>query len=380
MKITLPVRDLQAALANVVKAVEKTNTIPILGNLLLTATDAGGLAIRGTDLDLEIESKVQSAVVTNAGSTTAPAHLLYAIVQKFAKDADMTLESKDTAISVRCGRSRFSLPTLSVSDFPSFDAKPPSHQFTLTATQLGDLFETTAFAISTEATRYYLNGVHLHSVAAANGGIPKLRGVSTDGHRLALAECDGPDGSSDIAGPDGNVGLIVPKKMVEQLTKTLDGQASVAVAISSNRISFDLGDTRLTSKLIDGTFPDYQRVIPQNNDKIVTVDCKALSEAVARVALVHSVKGRGVKLSAGEGLITLSVIDPDGGAAGTEEVDADYVGTAMDIGFNSSYLGEILNEIKTDRVQIKLATAGDPTIIQGTEDGGPLFVLMPLRI
>ncbi len=384
MKITLAVSDLQAALDPVVRAVEKNTTIPILGNLLLTATDSG-IALKGSDLDLEIESKIACSVTTS-GVVTVPAHLLLAIVKKLSPDAEVTLESKDTGISVRCGRSRFSLPTLEPSDFPTFDALPPTHQFSLTGAQISDLFETTAFAISTEETRFYLNGVHLVSVPAVNGSVPKLRGVATDGHRLAMVECDGPDGSNDILGPDGKAGIIVPRKMVSLLTKTLNGQASVDVAISRNRISFDLGNTRLTSKLIDGSFPDYERVIPKSNDKIVMLDRKALTDAVERVAMVSSAKGRGMKLSAEPGLLTLSVADPEGGTA-TEDVDADYTAEPMDIGFNSSYLGDILGELKTDRIQIKLATAGDPTLIQGTPDADAssdtterFFVLMPMRV
>ncbi len=385
MKITVPVSDLKTALEPVVKAVQKINTIPILSHLLLTASGSSGISLRGTDMDMEIESKIESADIASPGTITVPAHMLYNIARKLTDTADVTLEHKDgsATISVRSGRSRFTLQTLPCEEFPAFAKTEPTHRFTLTGAQAHDLFETPAFAISTEEARYYLNGVYLHNAIAQIGGAAKhkLRGAATNGHQLARVECDAPDGSLDIVGPsDTGPGIIIPRKMVEQFNKTINGEATVAIAISPNYITCDLGQTRLTSKLVDGRYPNYERVIPTGNDKIITVDRKALSEAVARVALVeNAAKGRGLKLSATPGLVTLSVTDTNGSAA-TEDLDADYTADALDIGLNYTYLGDILDNIETDRVCIKMADAGSSVLIHGVDAESAVFVLMPMRV
>ncbi len=371
MKVTLERSELVKALAHVHRVVERRNTIPILANVLIRAGKAG-LELKATDLDLEIVESVP-AEVKSQGATTVPAHMLYDIVLKLAEGAQVQLETAGdrATLLVRAGRSRFTLQTLPEGDFPDLAAGELPHRFTLAAKDLKRLLDKTQFAISTEETRYYLNGIYLHAIDDKGA---KLRAVATDGHRLAQVEIPAPKGAA------GMPGVIVPRKTVNEVQRLLeDAGEEVAAEVSPTKIRFTLGKTVLTSKLIDGTFPDYARVIPLGNDKTLVVDKGEFAAAVDRVSTVSSERGRAVKLSLSDGKLTLSVTNPDSGSA-TEELEVDYGAEALDIGFNSRYLLDIAAQIEGEKAELKLADPGSPTLLRDKETAGAIYVLMPMRV
>jgi DNA polymerase III subunit beta len=372
MKVTVERAELLKSLGHVHRVVERRNTIPILGNVLMRA-EKSALNLKATDLDLEVIETI-AAEVSPGGSTTVPAHMFYEIVRKLPEGSQVVLEASGdrAAMAIRAGRSRFTLQTLPESDFPDLAAGDMTHKFKIAATELKRLLDKTHFAISTEETRYYLNGIYLH--IAGSGKNATLRAVATDGHRLAQAELAVPSGANGIPG------VIVPRKTVNEVQRLVEGSdAEIAVEVSSAKIRFTLGDVVLTSKLIDGTFPDYGRVIPSGNDKLLTIDKKDFEAAVDRVSTVSSERGRAVKLSLTGGRLVLSVTNPDSGSA-TEEIEVDYDGDPIDIGFNSRYLLDIAAQLDGEVAVLKLADPGSPTLIEDKDAKGALYVLMPMRV
>jgi DNA polymerase-3 subunit beta len=372
MKVTVERAELLRSLSHVHRVVERRTTIPILANVLIRA-ERSKLAFKATDLDLEVIETVP-AEVSPGGVTTVPAHMFYEIVRKLPEGTQIVLEaSGDRAVlTVRAGRSRFTLQTLPEADFPDIAAGDMTHKFTLGAADLKRLIEKTQFAISTEETRYYLNGIYLHT--AGTGQSLMLRAVATDGHRLAQVELPAP------AGAEGMPGVIVPRKTVNEMQRLIeDVNAEITVELSTSKIRFTLGNVVLTSKLIDGTFPDYGRVIPLGNDKLLEVEKKEFEQAVDRVSTIASERGRAVKLSLTGGRLVLSVTNPDSGSA-NEELDVVYEADPIDIGFNSRYLLDIAAQIEGDTAVLKLADPGSPTLVQDKDSKGALYVLMPMRV
>ena len=372
MKLTIERAALLKTLAHVQSAVERRNTIPILANVLIDAGD-GRLSLTATDMDLTIVDAV-SAEIGEPGATTAPVHTLYDIVRKLPEGAQIEISSAGDSgrIKIEAGRSVFTLATLPREDFPATGEVDLPHAFTLQPGELRNLVDRTRFAISTEETRYYLNGIYLH--AAKSGDIDVLRAVATDGHRLARFEMPLPEGAADMPG------VIVPRKTVNELRKLLDeSEEAVSVSLSDTRIRFSFGTALLTSKLIDGTFPDYERVIPSGNDKNVRVRCQSFREAVDRVSTISSEKSRAVKLTIANGAITLSASSAENDTA-TEEVEIDYGGPELEIGFNSRYLLDIAQQIEGENANISLADSASPTVLSDVSDSSALYVLMPMRV
>jgi DNA polymerase-3 subunit beta len=372
MKVTVERTELLRSLGHVHRVVERRNTIPILANVLVRAAQSR-LSLKATDLDLEVTEPVPAEIGT-AGAITVPAHMFYEIVRKLPDGSQVGIEALGdrASLAIKAGRSRFTLQTLPESDFPDLAAGDMTHKFTLPAGELKRLIDKTQFAISTEETRYYLNGIYLHTPASNDA--PVLRAVATDGHRLAQYEFPAPDGAA------GMPGVIIPRKTVGELQRLIEnGEAEIGVELSPSKVRFTLGEMVLTSKLIDGTFPDYARVIPLANDKLLKVDKKDFEAAVDRVSTVSSERGRAVKLSLSGPRLLLSVTNPDSGSA-TEELEVEYDGEPLDIGFNSRYLLDIAAQIDGETAQLKLADPGSPTLIQDAAAGGALYVLMPMRV
>jgi DNA polymerase-3 subunit beta len=372
MKITVERAELLKALSHMHRVVERRNTIPILANVLLRA-EKSALLLKATDLDLEVTDTV-AAEVSPGGATTVPAHMFYEIVRKLPEGSQVALETAGdrATLEIRAGRSRFTLQTLPEADFPDFAAGDLTHRFKLAAGDLKRLIDKTQFAISTEETRYYLNGIYLHT--AGSGKAAMLRGVATDGHRLAQYELPLP------AGAAGMPGVIVPRKTVGEVQRLIENsEAEVEIELSQAKIRFKIGDVVLISKLIDGTFPDYARVIPLGNDKELQVQKKEFEAAVDRVSTISSERGRAVKFSLGNGRLVLSVINPDSGSA-TEELEVEYGAEPLEIGFNARYLLDIADQLDGEVAVLKFADPGSPTLIQDKDSKGALYVLMPMRV
>ncbi|MFC4350079.1 DNA polymerase III subunit beta [Fodinicurvata halophila] len=372
MKLTIERAALLRSLAHVQSVVERRNTIPILSNVLLDAQE-GRLGLTATDMDLTIVEHT-TANVQEAGATTVSAHTLYDIVRKLPDGSEVELAAAgdDGQLRLRAGRSSFALSTLPREDFPAIGPTDLPNVFTLQGGEAKNLIDRTRFAISTEETRYYLNGIYVH--AASSGDLQVLRAVATDGHRLARFEMPLPEGAP------GMPGVIVPRKTVNELRKLIDEvEEGIEVALSDTRIRFTFGNTMLTSKLIDGTFPDYERVIPSGNDKTMSVDCKIFASAVDRVSTISTEKSRAVKLSLGDGALTLSAASPESGSA-EEEVAIQYDGPPIEIGFNSRYLLDIAHQIEGEGAEFTLADSSSPTIVRDVADTSALYVLMPMRV
>ncbi|MEZ5953261.1 MAG: DNA polymerase III subunit beta [Hyphomonas sp.] len=373
MKLTIERGDLLNALSHVQNVVERRNTIPILSNVLLQAKK-GELRLTATDLDIEAVDSA-AAKVSREGAVTAPAGTLFDVVRKLPAGAEVELElqPENQRLSITAGRSHFELPTLPASDFQTMAVDDGATSFTLDAKDFARLIDKTRFAISTEETRYYLNGVYLHGTTNDDGK-PVLRAVATDGHRLALAEVKAPKGAEDLPG------VIVPRKAVGEARRLVDGlDGPVDVEVSDTKIVVRAGRATLTSKLIDGSFPDYGRVIPKGNDKKLTIDNKAFEAAVDRVATVSAERSRSVKLSLGEGKLTLAVNHAETGV-GNEELEAEYGADPMEIGFNAKYLLDIAAQIEAPDAEFMFNDPASPALVLDPSDDSARYVLMPLRV
>lgn len=372
MKVSIERSALLKAMSQAQSVVERRNTIPILANVLIEAEGAA-VSFRATDLDIEVIDKAL-ATVERPGASTVGAHTLHEIVRKLPDGAmvELTDDGASGRLEVRAGRSNFSLATLPREDFPVMASSEYSCNFSAPAPVLRRLFDKSKFAISTEETRYYLNGVYMHAADAASGRV--LRCVATDGHRLARVDAALPEGAQDMPG------VIVPRKTVGELRKLLeDDDMQIAVSVSETKIRFATPEIMLTSKVIDGTFPDYTRVIPTGNTRRLEVDAAEFAKAVDRVSTVSSERSRAVKLSLDEDRLTLSVNAPDSGAA-DEELAVAYSDERLDIGFNAKYLLEIASQVDRENAVFLFNSAGDPTLMREGNDESAVYVVMPMRV
>jgi len=371
MKLTIERAALLRSLNHVQSVVERRNTIPILSNVLIDAAD-GKLSLTTTDMDLAMVDSV-AADITEAGSITTPAHTLYDIVRKLPDGAQIALDYDGEAqkLSLASGRSRFVLACLPREEFPVMAEDDMPHTFQLSAEDLKNLIDKTRFAISTEETRFYLNGIFMH---VPESDAQALVAVATDGHRLARVRLALPDGAAGIPG------VIIPRKTVNEIRKLLDEvEEAVQVSLSESKIRFDIPGAVLSSKLIDGTFPDYDRVIPKQNDKDLEVDAHLFAEAIDRVSTISSEKSRAVKLMVDTDRVTLSVNSLESGSA-TEEIAAGYQSDVIEIGFNARYVLDIMGQVEGDSVKVSFADSSAPTLVQDISDATALYVLMPMRV
>ena len=372
MKFSIERAALLKAVSQAQSVVERRNTIPILANVLIEA-EGSDVSFRATDLDIEVVDKAP-AQVERAGATTVAATTLHEIVRKLPDGALVSLTADNAAgrLTVEAGRSNFSLATLPKEDFPVMATSEYASNFSANAAVLRRLFDKSKFAISTEETRYYLNGVYMH-IAEGDGG-KKLRCVATDGHRLARIDAEMPAAAADMPG------VIVPRKTVGELRKLLDDDdMEIAVSVSETKVRFATPLITLTSKVIDGTFPDYTRVIPQGNTRKLEVDAADFARAVDRVATVSSERSRAVKLQLDEDRLILSVNAPDSGAA-EEELAVAYSDERLEIGFNAKYLLEIASQVDRENAVFMFNSSGDPTLMHEGNDTSAVYVVMPMRV
>jgi DNA polymerase-3 subunit beta len=372
MKLTIERAALLKALGHVQSAVERRNTIPILSNVLLSA-ERDRLTFSATDLDMEIIDEA-FAQVDQPGQITAPAHTLYEIVRKLPDGADvaLTFTGEDPRLMVQAGRSRFSLPVLPAGDFPVMSSEGLGARLSVDVTNLIRLIDKTRFAISAEETRYYLNGLYVHTVV--DNGVQKLRAVATDGSRLALAEMPAPEGAA------GTPGVIVPRKTIGEARRLLDDAGeTVELAVSPQKVRFELNGAALTSKVIDGNFPDYSRVIPKDNNRIVRVDAKLFAQAVDRVATISAEKSRSVRMAIESGRVVLTVRNMEAGQA-VEELEIDYDGEGFELSFNARYLMDITDQISGEMAELRFGGPNDPALVLDPADADVQYILMPLRV
>ena len=372
MKVSIERATLLKAVSQAQSVVERRNTIPILANVLIEA-EGDAVSFRATDLDIEVLDRAP-AQVERAGSTTVSAVTLHEIVRKLPDGAlvGLTADAASGRLTVAAGRSTFSLATLPKEDFPVMASSEYSSNFTAKAEVLRRLFDKSKFAISTEETRYYLNGVYMHVSDGEDGRV--LRCVATDGHRLARIDAPLPGGA------EGMPGVIVPRKTVGELRKLLDeDDMDIEVSVSETKVRFATPQITLTSKVIDGTFPDYSRVIPTNNTRRLEVDAGEFAKAVDRVATVSSERSRAVKLQLDEDRLILSVNAPDSGAA-EEELAVAYADEPLEIGFNAKYLLEIASQVDRENAVFLFNSSGDPTLMREGGDMSAVYVVMPMRV
>lgn len=372
MKTIIERSDLLKALNHVQSVVERRNTIPILSNVLLEA-ESGALTLTATDLEIEMRERVE-AEVPQAGAVTAPAHMLYDIVRKIPEGAQVELAMDETGsrLNLTAGKSTFALQTLPREDFPAMAQDEMPVAFAVPTQDLRRLIDKTRFAISVEETRYYLNGIYLHVLE--EDGSALLRAVATDGHRLARVQMARPVGAEAMPA------IIIPRKTVAEVQKLLeDSDGEVSMQVSDTKINFAFADIVLTSKLIDGKFPDYTRVIPTDNDKVLKLDAKSFAQSVDRVSAISSEKSRAVKLALETDRLSLSVSNPDSGSA-NDELSVAYGAAAMEIGFNARYLMDITGQLDGKTATFELADSGSPTLVRDDDDGQALYVLMPMRV
>lgn len=369
MKLTLERSTFLGTMSHAQSVVEKRNTLPILSNVLIHADkNQETVTIRATDLDIEIVEEIESASVHVAGATTVSAHMLYDIVKKLPDGAQIDLQTNEGSIHIQAGRSKFTLATLSQDDFPVVASPDYNTTYTVTSGILQKLLDKVKFAISNEETRHYLGGIYLHVVG------DKLRGVATDGHRLAQFDTPLPDAAREAPG------VIVPRKTVTELRKLLtDADAPVDISVSETKIRFVCQGVTLTSRVIDGSFPDYSRVIPTGNTRILEVDPDRFSSSVDRVATVSSERTRAVKMALSKDTLALSVNSPEHGNA-IEELDVLYTDEEMEIGFNARYLQEVMNQIEGDTAHFCFADSNAPTLVKDHGDENALYVVMPMRV
>ncbi len=355
------------AIANVNGAVEKKNTIPVLQNIKIEAKD-DKVVLLATDMDILVTSSFESDM-KNRGSTTVPAQMFFDIVRKIP-DGSSVMISQDspTIMQIKSGKSKYSLPCIDASEFPNLSEGELSEEIEVEAEKFAKMIDKTRFAISNDETRYYLNGLFLQAIQKDSGF--ELRTIATDGHRLALSFL-----ISDLKAP---FGVILPKKSVAEIRRIIDGSKKVKIAVSRVKIKITTDQTTIVSKLIDGEFPDYDKVLPKNNIQIALINRRNFFDCVDRVSTVATDKHRSVKLIIENGKMSLQVNTNDGSFA-YEELDVNYSGERIETGFNSRYLLDIIGQIDKEELLMRFKDGASPALIEA-KDMSSVFVIMPVRI
>ncbi|MFZ8864288.1 MAG: DNA polymerase III subunit beta [Rickettsiales bacterium] len=364
------------SLSHIQGVVERRNTIPILSNVKIEAENAK-LQFTATDMDVAVTDNIEAEIL-KTGSITVPAHTFHDIVKKLPDEVTIDCiydqENSNKILQIAAAQCNFTLPVIEANDFPIIETGEITHQFTIQKNNFLKLLDKSKFAISTEETRYYLNGIFLHDTV--NNSKNVLRAVATDGHRLARVEVDLPEGAKDMPK------IIIPRKTILEIKKFLDENIEnkeVKIYISASKIKFEFANITLISKLIDGNFPDYERVIPTNNNHILKTEVKPLTTAIDRVSTISSEKGKAVKLTLGDNKLILSADNIEVGYA-KEEINVDYSHALIETGFNSKYLIELTSVLDGETAEFHFSDGSSPTLVQDSSDLSSLFVIMPMRI
>ncbi|WP_211830729.1 DNA polymerase III subunit beta [Kistimonas asteriae] len=367
MKLTINREALLKPLQLVAGVVERRQTLPVLSNVLLVV-EGDQLSLTGTDLEVELVGRVKLEQPAESGEITVPARKLMDICKSLPEDCDIELKVDDQKVILRSGRSRFTLSTLPANDFPNIEEEAGSFTFSIAQSRLRRLIDRTGFAMAQQDVRYYLNGMLLE----VNNHM--LRSVATDGHRLAMCSVD-----ADIS-QDNKHQVIVPRKGILELARLLtEGDEAVNITVGGNHIRANTGDFTFTSKLVDGKFPDYERVLPRGGDKIVIGDRQTLRQAFNRTAILSNEKYRGIRMMLNENTMKIMANNPEQEEA-EEEVTVNYPGDGLEIGFNVSYLLDVLSVISGDAVKLTLSDSNSSALIEETEGGDSVYVVMPMRL
>ena len=371
MKFSVEKNIIFKSLAHVQSIVEKKNTLPILSNILIEAKE-NHLVLSATDMDISITDKLNCNIV-EMGSTTVSAHTLYDIIRKLPDTSEIEIISNDGKImTLRAGKSKFSLGCLPKEDFPIIEIGDLENELNIDSQNFLQLIDKTRFAISNEETRYFLNGIYFHMKKIDQSNILSL--VATDGHRLAKFDFDFEKSDLDIPG------VIIPKKTVNELYKLLSNyDGSIKINLNSNKMVFFVGDSILITKLIDGNFPDYKRVIPKDNNNILKINRQDFSSAVDRVSTITNDKAPVIKFKLLNNLMNMSSVNVESGTA-TEDIITNYSGDEIEIGFNSKYMLEMVNNLEDDQIILSFKDSASPVI--AIEESNPelTYVLMPMRV
>ncbi|PPR47550.1 MAG: DNA polymerase III subunit beta [Alphaproteobacteria bacterium MarineAlpha5_Bin9] len=371
MKISIDRNIIFKSLNHVQSIVDKKNTIPILSNILLEASNSN-LTLTATDMDLSIKTNISCSVVEE-GSITVPAHTLYDIVRKIPDGNEIEFISNDgKKFSIRSGKSKFSLSCLPKDDFPSIAIDSLQYEFSINGRDLLSIIDKTKFAISNEETRYFLNGIYFHKNTEKNDSFLTL--VSTDGHRLAKMDLIPEKNIDDLPG------VIVPKKTIQELTKLLaEFDQEVVINVDPNKIIFFINNSILISKVIDGNFPDYTKVIPSNNLNVLKVNRELFCEAVDRVSTITNERSRAIKFRLFNNLVNITASNSENGSA-SEDIQAEYNGKEIEIGFNSKYILEMISQLEDEYVILKFNDENSPMIANESSNANLIYVLMPMRV
>ena len=374
MKLTLSKLDFVKSLSFIQNIVESKSTIPVLTNVLLEAKQ-GRLHLSGTDMDMTISDKIKTKNIEEEGTTCVPAHILYNVIKELSDDKPVNLsyDKNNKKLYVTSFKSKFTFSCLSKDDFPVLTTENYKISFLLKSSILKEMIDKTYFAISNEETRYYLNGIFFHTIKLNNKFF--LRSIATDGHRLAQCETISPAAANNI------FSTIIPKKLIFELRKLIDEvEDEIKIDLSERKIKFSFGETILISKLIDGKFPDYEKVIPKDTKNSFSIDRKIFLESINRIATISSEKSKAIKLNLNRNKLTISANNLEEGGSGIEEIEINYNGPTLDIGFNAGYLKEIIHQFNGKEVTILFSDSTAPTIIKDIAKTETLYVLMPMRV
>lgn len=366
MKFSVPREALLKPLQLVAGVVERRQTLPVLANVLMVL-DGDRLSMTGTDLEVEIVARVQLPEAGESGELTIPARKLVDICRSLPDDAVLNFSEENQRVILKSGRSRFTLSTLPATDFPNVEQGSGDLQFTCEQQDIKRLIDRTGFAMAQQDVRYYLNGM-LWEVKQG-----QLRAVATDGHRLAMCT------RAVSVAADGVTQAILPRKGVVELSRLLDGNGSVEVTLGSNHIRVATDAYTFTSKLVDGKFPDYERVLPRGGNKAVYGDRNELRQAFGRTAILSNEKYRGVRLLLTDGLLTIVANNPEQEEA-EEQVAVDYSGDPLEIGFNVSYLQDVTGVLVSDKVKLTLSDSNSSALLEEPDGGDSVYVVMPMRL